>query len=579
MGTHSAFVHPGLAMLRQLFPIALLTVFIASGSETRAQGVAFPEGTGVIDVTAEPWNFDNTGTEDITAKFQQLVDQTIPRKTITSPEGYWPFIIYFPNGVYRITDSIVGAVLNNRAALGGLVIQGESQHGTILRLDDNAAGFGNRNSPKVFLDYFAGNATNNAFINMLENLTLDVGSGNPGAIGLRFHANNTGAVCNVSILSSDPNGAGFAGIEAVKNTNGPWLIRGLEIRGFEYAMNLGNVENNRHMVSIQDLTLFNQSVAGIRLNQFKVNIFNMRSYNNVPLVVDLHPSGMINIIDAEWIVPEGQTTSEAAIRSTSPVYLRNIINQGYPAIVSTASDVLLAAIEPGEEWFNRPRNSLWEDSPAQSLQLEILQAPEPEWAPHEDWAIVSPTPSQPNEVAAIRAALASGKSTIVFQPGTYRINDIIRIPPHVQRLAGQWALFRLETGLNGDGRAAFELGPSNHETVVVEKIRGRFDAQANPNPLVLNASHGNLVLRDIFWVSGPILRTEPTRGRVFIENVHSLPGSQNNARNSPAYVLRGQAAWAWQWNPEMLFPHIMSTAAAFLRSVGKQEKCVVQLSM
>lgn len=54
--------------------------------------------------------------------------------------------------------------------------------------------------------------TNTSFHNKFENFTIDVGKGNPGAIGIEFNSNNTGAMRNVDILSSDPEYAGFAGL-------------------------------------------------------------------------------------------------------------------------------------------------------------------------------------------------------------------------------------------------------------------------------------------------------------------------------------------------------------------------------
>jgi hypothetical protein len=133
----------------------------------------------------------------------------------------------------------------------------------------------------------------------------------------------------------------------------------------------------------------------------------------------------------------------------------------------------------------------------------------------------------------------------------------------VRLIAGQYATIRPDGNLRGDGRPLFELGPSQWETVVLDKIKGNFAAQANPNPLIRNAGHGTLVLRDVFWVSGPVYRSEPTRGKVFFENVHSLPGTQDNPLNIPAYEVRGQDAWAYQWNPEMLFPHVVVDGGRF----------------
>lgn len=528
------------------------------------RGVEYEYGVevGVIDVTAAPWELDNSGEEDVTATLQALVDETIPRKTWLSPDVYWPKILYFPDGVYRLTDSIVGAILDSGAALGGFVIQGQSRDGVIFKLDDNAEGFGDVENRKYVLDYFAGSGTNNAFVNHLENVTIDIGAGNPGAVGVRFHANNTGAVRNVKIVSSDPAGAGYAGLEAIKNTNGPWMIRGLEIEGFDYGLNLSGSENARHMVSVQDLAIRGQGIAGVQLRNFVFMVVGGESENTVPFVMDLDDASMVTLLGTRLVTP-GVSVEGAAIESPSQVLLRDVVVEGYGAVVRSNGVTELASMPEGGEWRSHPRNYAWEDTPDQTLGLAIEQPPEPARPMAEDWAVVDSATFLDDDTRAIREAMASGKPAIYFKPQTYRITDTIRIPPHVKLIAGQFATLRADAGLSGDGRPLFELGPSAHDTVVVERILGAFDAQSNPNPLIRNAGNSTLVLRDLFWVSGPVYRSEPTRGKVFIENVHSLPGTQKNPLDIAAYEIRGQSVWAYQWNPEMLFPHVRVDGGIF----------------
>ena len=55
--------------------------------------------------------------------------------------------------------------------------------------------------------------SNVAMTNTFEDITIDVGSGNSGAVGLVFFANNTGSIKNVRIVSSDSEYRGDAGLE------------------------------------------------------------------------------------------------------------------------------------------------------------------------------------------------------------------------------------------------------------------------------------------------------------------------------------------------------------------------------
>ena len=69
------------------------------------------------------------------------------------------------------------------------------------------------------------------FFNCIENLTFDVGAGNPGATALQFYSNNTGAVRDCRFIA--PEGSGAVGLDlAHRDMNGPLLVRNCEVVGF-----------------------------------------------------------------------------------------------------------------------------------------------------------------------------------------------------------------------------------------------------------------------------------------------------------------------------------------------------------
>lgn len=546
--------------------VSCLLGFLALATAAATEEYIYPPNAGVLDVTAAPWNVDNTGATDVTAVLQQIIDETIPRKFGSPPEVpdiYWPTIIYFPNGTYRIRDSLVGAILNQRQAIGGIVLQGQSRDGVVLRLDDNAPGFGNAGTPRRVLDYFAGDATNNAFVNSLENMTIDVGAGNPGAIGLRFHANNVGAVRNVRILSSDPDGAGHTGLEFIKHTQGPWMVRDLQIEGFRTGLRVGVVDRGRHMVTILGLDLRGQTHAGIETVHFTVNAHNVRSENDVPFIRIARRDSMVNLINAELRTLSGASAAAAIeMADDNFLYLREVDVSGYGATVRRGSTDLLTGGVGAEPWQTCDTLKLFDDSPDSSLGLPIVVAPAVPWDPVADWAIVSPLGGGADDTANIRKAMQSGKSTVFFTRGTYRVSRTIDIPPTVRRVAGQHVWINTQSPLGGSPDPLFRLGPSNHPVVLVERFNGNFQNQTSP--FILNGHTGALVLRDIFWVRGAGYRSEPTAGEVFIENFHTLPGSQNNPQPVPAFHFRGQNVWAYQWNPEQLFPHAVVDGGQFV---------------
>jgi hypothetical protein len=79
-------------------------------------------------------------------------------------------------------------------------------------------------------------AMGQAFRNSLFDLTIDIGSGNPGAVGIHYLNNNQGAIRNVTVRTSDPNKRGKAGIAMVTNWPGPELLESVRVEGFDVGI-------------------------------------------------------------------------------------------------------------------------------------------------------------------------------------------------------------------------------------------------------------------------------------------------------------------------------------------------------
>jgi len=76
-----------------------------------------------------------------------------------------------------------------------LRIWGQSRQRTIIRLKDQAPGFG---AGKVVLSYHKHKGTH---AETVKNLTIDTGKGNPGAIGIQYVAANMGRIRSLTIRS------------------------------------------------------------------------------------------------------------------------------------------------------------------------------------------------------------------------------------------------------------------------------------------------------------------------------------------------------------------------------------------
>ena len=155
---------------------------------------------------------------------------------------------------------------------------GQSRERTIIRLKDNSPGF-EAHADKVVLSYHRHKGTNAETVNSLENLTIDTGSGNPGAIGVQYVAANEGRVRNLEIRSGD--GQGSVGLHlplfSVQGT-----FRDITVDGFDYGIRA--VHEHEVNPCIEHLALRNQRVAGIDVTDGTVFVRNLDSRNACPAV-------------------------------------------------------------------------------------------------------------------------------------------------------------------------------------------------------------------------------------------------------------------------------------------------------
>ena len=202
-------------------PTLLLMLFaLLPGSVCLAENIVFPEGVGVINVKTA-YGAAGDGKTDDTAAIQKAIDEEKGKNQT----------LYFPNGTYLISDSVGIFGGKPHSSDRFLTFQGQSEAGTIIKLNDGAEGFDNAEEPKIVLSVYQGQSTGDVMHSYVRNLTVDVGSGNPGAAGLRFLTHNTGAMERVTIRSSDPEGAGAIGLDLRQSQIGPCMISHITVEG------------------------------------------------------------------------------------------------------------------------------------------------------------------------------------------------------------------------------------------------------------------------------------------------------------------------------------------------------------
>jgi hypothetical protein len=524
----------------RLFPLILA---IALAGAAGAANIRM--GPGILDITAAPYNADPTGVSDATA----AIRQAIVDNRYLGPDSR---IIYFPNGTYRITGNIVAESTDNQNFV--VRLQGQSRDGVVLKLDDNHPSYQSGRVP--VLTFFSGNGNNNAFMNCIENLTIDVGTGNPAAAALEFHSNNCGFIRDVTLRSSDPSGAGHTGLRLTKANGGMGLIKNLRIEGFDTGIK--TVYAHAGYV-YEHVELIGQNVIGWDADDKPGFIWDLYS-NNTVKVLDTSTwssstgPGQIVLIDSTFDGGAGGVWPVE--HNYGFLFARNLaVSTSYAgAIQDDVAGILVPGTVSGghrvvDEYSSHAGVQAFGDTGPGSLNLAVEETPEFPYDGPADWATVAPNGI--NDTANIQAALNSGKTTVFFEPGDYFVDTTLNVGPDVRAIRGQWARVNALGSLRYSSSPVFQFTGSNHPSVLIERFTspyGPHDCHMVGNDL----SGTDLVMRDIFWVMGRCYRgTSP--GRLFIENVHALAGGHNEL-SSPAFVFDGVEVWARQINPEAFIP-------------------------
>ena len=511
---------------------ALLGAALLAPPAARAQhnpaSVAFPAGARVVDVTAAPYGaVPDDGLDDTAAINQALADH---------PDAN--AIVYLPDGVYDVSDRIEWGPAQPGDTSCAIeqscrytVLQGQSRAGTVIRLADAAPGFQDPNSPRGVI--WTGLGAAQRFRNGVRTLTVDTGSGNPGASGLQFKANNTGGVFDVTVRSGD--GQGVAGLDfAYANEIGPLLVKGVEVVGFDVGV---QTDFNVNSMTLEDLTLRDQNVYGMRLLQQAVTVRRLTSVNAVPAIWAFNQGSYVTVVDSELT----GTAGGPAIVYGSGLFARDVATPGYDAAVrfNLNGTTPITVVEgPGIAEYSSagrtgPAAAQVCAGPGASLRLPVQDAPAVPWDDPAGWASIEAfgaaldfdgVGANDDDTAAIQAALSSGASTVYVPasgrfPRRYTMDGDVVVPPTVRRILGT------EGRIGGAGRFVVQAAG---DPLVVERFQGLAGGLVHTSPRTL-------VVRE----TGLDYESAPGAGDVFLEGVVGGP-----------FTFRGQRVWARQLNVE-----------------------------
>lgn len=567
----------------------------------------YPEDcTSIIDVTKPPYNADNTGKVDCTKILCQIVDDVLGayekrfyetdakleamedpnalisfeirkidgRKNVIFPEELPPSkIIYFPKGTYLVSDTISYSMEEFRNFLSSLRhlemnaqlrFMGENMEETVIKLKDNCKGF-EHGQDRPVICFLQGEASNIAMTNMLENITINVGKGNPGATGVRYFANNTGAVRNVRIISEDFRGN--TGFSVLHEKVSACLVQNMEIVGFNYGI---KTMPQFLYTTFEHITLKNQKRCGIYAGNTVTSIRDLKSFNEVPVLRMEGMIGLVSLIDAELL---GGSPLETAIRHQyGYCFLRNVKSEGYEYVMRQDMNYMQVPSVKDylAEYCSHGPRFAFEQSDPTSLNLPVEETPEVKWDDPEDWVSVNSFGAKGDGVTddteAIRAAMNCGKPTVFFNAGRYLIDDVIEIPPHVHRVNFMYG--DLASGPNLSkmrDTGAFKVVGETDEPLIIEDLFA-FEKFFGFMTLVDHASKRTLIFSDVHVQTASIYFNTVEGGKVFMENtgctIGGIPGAGKRTEPLPGeekypydrtranFYFKNQTVYARQINPE-----------------------------
>jgi hypothetical protein len=490
----------------------------------------FPPSASVIDVTAPPYGAKGDGTTDDTAALQKALDDMMGLHKV----------LYFPNGTYLVSATLNWSNKNytKQAAWGFNWLQGQNPRKAVIRLKDKT--FTDPARPKAIM-WCGGFGSADWFHNYIQGLTFDVGRDNPGAVGLQFYSNNTGAVRNVAVVS--PDGKGEFGLDlAHRDMNGPLLVRDVEVRGFAIGVRTGRAVNSQ---TFENLTLSGQARFGFDNEGQAISIRRLKSENAVPAV---RTYGVLSLVEADLAGRDGAKKVPAVINyNGGRIGLRDVATSAYGrAVADVVTPDWVAALrisgadKPGsegpkvEEYFSHAATSPF-GGPAKSLRLPIEETPDVPWDDPKTWAVADTFGADPtgrnDSSAAIQKAIDSGATT-VFLPGFYAVEKPVVVRGKVRRLLGTGAW----VDYNGKSKPDFVVEDGDEKVVVIEHF-------APINGGIRIKTDRTVVLRSV-----EAKFTHDGMGPLFIEDV-----ATGDLRIRP-----GQRVWARQLNVENQGTHVLN---------------------
>jgi len=329
-------------MLLPLLPIAAGET-APPGDRQPALNIVWPakalgeNGGQVWDITRPPYNATGDGKTDDTRAFVAMMnavrDGVERMREKRGPGG--PSFFYVPNGTYVVSDSIVPDK-EVREGFCGLRLIGQDRRKTTIRLKDASPGFeaGSRKPLLTWSKDWQHHQCGIAWGNELRNITIDTGSGNPGAVGVLFMGANACSIDNLTVRSGD--GQGHAGLWFPT-----WAVQGyfndITIQGFDYGIEL--LSSAEVSPAIEWVTLKGQKQTGIHIDGSCPSLRKIASENSVPALRITGAAAHVVLLDSRLTRGDKAAAAIVLDHPEAQLFVRDVETSGYGKAIDCAESL------------------------------------------------------------------------------------------------------------------------------------------------------------------------------------------------------------------------------------------------